>query len=1422
MKMKWRGALQRLFLTAVILTVVLLCTAQWTWSQELTSSDYDVALCVGKKICAGSSFSVRVIVRNRNDGEVMPGIPVKIALLEGKEEKAQYKGVTDSRGTLSPLLSVPGREGKMNLEITVGEGAKSTVISGQINVLRRELLMLDGVLKQNASERAFIGRIRLMSRPDFAGIGSERLVVEIADSKSNVLSRREVNTDPRGFAAVEFPLPAQRSQAVYELRARGEHASKSRRFVVSGSLSDELLLNLSFEKTTLMPGDAIIGTVQARLPDGRPAGSASIELTIKARDKEDKTLAALERQTDEKGFYRFKSQVPSLFNEKKRSMAAYLIFQAKVTKGRRVGECTRALPILASAPYLNLLPERVPLKRGIPSSLTVISIDGEGAPFPLKARLSGDGLSENIDPAMRGWASFETVLKNREAGHFILSATDSKGNAFQESFQFPVEKSAQSLLIRPDRHFYGKGETLKLDIVSTEKTGTVYLDFTAGDQIIRTDSVDLNGGRATFTVTDRERFAGPLSIKGYLLQGGARIDDELSVLYDPEASFHIKVSSLKNRYTPGEILPLECAISMEKGGESPSQSVVELLLGRENSEKSHSQAGNTLLHAAMEGFPFHQDGRQEALLTLLLSPEGRLDTLKEKLAALLCASVHTDPVDFISTLPPQCCDSAAMASSISVPVGMSTPRLDAAMYTLWRHALSGERGKQFLKDYSGAAPIPCNEVLLEKEIYRALSDSGTEASISAETSPYLMHLSLPPAPPNLERAEEAHYYEPLVLAGKDGIVKRDIPLPPHNFDGELTIRALTGNGELSDKITIFQQLLCEVPLLFTALTEKDRISLPVRLVNYCGEKSDLSVEISRRPWFELKGDRKLKTSIGAYEEGFLFFNLDILGTGRQKMTVAASMGGAMEEVRGDYEVLPRAARDLNIAQGIERTDFTEKISFPQDSLQEGRSLSLVLYCGDLSPIMRALQALSSQRMVTSQALMTKLLLEMEMGSELKKIGNAGKSGYEDAVSADAAALMRDFGSGGGVSLLPGRAPSSKETACAFMALGKIKTLRAVDDESRAKMLKWLLSKRSPKGMWIADEGSASSLSTSAYIVGALLEGGLSAKDLESSVLYLREASKESRDPFILALMLEIEKQSGADPGRVEALASRLISLIQSKGALRFWRASGSSGTSPLPADCEVTSRAVCALGRERLKNEKDGIARYLIGNQEADGTWSPVQSSYPALKALNLMYGGEGSPGEIALNVNGTHTHTFKGGGGGESVCRKVDLSEYLGDENTLKFRLSGGIPLMYQLVEEYYIPARIKRASPFTVSVTRRFDRTKVKRGDKVRCDLTWSSSGLGAAPRIMVVDFPVPWGFRAEREALNALRAEGAIVDYELTKQDLRVFVMSSSSDSVLTLALTALFPCRVAARPVLVYDYDCPQRRGSDFIIDLEVSQ
>ena len=138
--MKWRGALQHLFLTAVILFVVLLCTAQSVWQQELTSSDHDVVLVMGKKICAGSSFSVRVIVRNRNDGAIMPGIPVKIALLDGKEEKAQYKGVTDSRGTLSPLLSVPGQRGKMNLEITAGEGAKSTVISRQITVLRRDLL----------------------------------------------------------------------------------------------------------------------------------------------------------------------------------------------------------------------------------------------------------------------------------------------------------------------------------------------------------------------------------------------------------------------------------------------------------------------------------------------------------------------------------------------------------------------------------------------------------------------------------------------------------------------------------------------------------------------------------------------------------------------------------------------------------------------------------------------------------------------------------------------------------------------------------------------------------------------------------------------------------------------------------------------------------------------------------------------------------------------------------------------------------------------------------------------------------------------------------------------------------------------------------------------------------------------------------
>ncbi len=1424
--MKWREALRHLLLTGAVLCALLLCTAQWIWPDELTASDIDMALCVGKRIYAGSSTSVRVIVRNRNDGTVMPGIPVKITLLDGKEEKAQYKGITDSRGTLSPLLSVPARQGMVTLEVTAGEGAKSTAQSFQLTVLRRDLIVLDGILRQSATERSFIGRIRLLSRPSFTAVGGEQLVVELADSKNTVVSRREVNTDQRGFAVVEFPLPANHSEAVYELRAEGEHARKSRRFVIPGSLSDALRLTLSFEKTTLMPGDAIVGAVEAQLPDGRPVSSASIELTIKARDREEKTLAVLERQTDEKGFYRFKSQVPSLFGEKKENFAAYLIFQAKVTKGRRVGQCTRALPILASSPYLNLLPERIPFKRGIPSSLTVISIDGEGAPYPLKVRLSGEGVGENLDPAMRGWASFETVPKERELEHFLLSATDSKGADIQETFQFPVENSAQSLLIRPDRHFHRKGEPLKMEIVSTEKTGVVYLDFIASDQIMRTDAADLSSGHATITVTDRDRFIGPLSIKGYLLKGNTRIDDEVSVLYDPEVSCHITSPSLKNRYTPGEMMPLQLTISADKADESPYESAVEVLLRRENTEKTRIYQGDSaFLSSTLEGLSSDEAGKREALLGLLRSPEGRLDTLKEKLAALLCAGVHTAPLGLISTLPERCCDGPVSASSPVIPEGMSTPGLDAAMISLWKHALSYEHGKLFPTGSLDTVRVPSDEVLLERNIchQRAESDNTIGISSSPEKTPYIRKLSLPPAPPSLERVEDAYYYEPLVISGKDGIARCDILLPSHNFEGELIIRTLTGNGELSHKITIFQQFLCDVPLLFTALTARDRISFPVRLINYGGEKRQLSVEISRRPWFELKGERKLQTSIGPYEEGYLFFNLDILDTGQQKMTVSASMGGAMEEVRGDYSVLPRAARDQRSVQGIERTDFIEKVQFPQDSLQEGRALALILHSGALSPMMRALQALSLQRMVTSQGLLTRLLLELELEAQLKKSGKAGKSGYEDAVFSDIADILRDFVRSGGVSLFPGGAPSSRETACAFMTLGKIKTLPTSLEESRAKMLKWLLSRRSPRGLWIQDEGSPSSLSTSAYIVWALLEGGLSAKDLESSVIFIKEALKESRDPLLLALMLEIENHSEADRSRTDALASRLVSLIQSKGALRFWRASGSSEASPTAADCEITAMAVCALGRERLKSEREGIARFLIGNQEADGSWGPLQSSYLASKAIYLLYGGEGVPGEITLTVNGVHTHTFRGGVDEGSVCKKVDLSEYIsGSENTLKFHLSGGSPLIYQLVEEYYIPTQIKRASPFAVTVTRHFDRTRMKRGDKTSCILMWNSPGTGAAPRVMVVNFPVPWGFRIDKEALNALRSEGAIAEYELTKQELRVYVRSSSTDGALTLPLVALFPCRVAARPALVYDYDSPQRRGSDFIIDLEVSQ
>ena len=1419
-KIMWRALLRSLFLAAVAVSAALFLTAEQAWQKEPSSPDFEIAVSAGKKLCAGSSASFRVIVRNSSDGSALAGIPVKITLMDGKEEKAQFKGVTDSRGTISPLLTVPPREGKITLEITAGEGPKSVSQSHELTVVRREALLLDGTLLQSASERTFVARARLLSKPFLAAVAGERIVVELADSKGSVLSRREADTDSRGFAVAEFQLPPQRSQAIYELRASCDHARKTRRFAVPGALNEEVQLTISFEKSTLLPGDAILGTVQAALPDGRPVVDASIELTIKARDREEKTLAELERQTDDKGLYRFKSQVPSFFDEKKRSSTAYLIFHARVTKGKRAGECTRALPVLASSPYLNLLPERIPLKRGMPTSLTVISVDGEGAPFPLNVRLSGGGLNENLDPSVRGWASAEISPEEGGTERITVSAAGPKGADMEESFSLPVERSTSSLLMRPDRHFHRRGEPLRLEISSTEKSGAVYLDFMAGGEIIKTESMDLSDGRASFTAADRERFAGPVTIRGYVLKGGSRIDDELSVLFDPDASFRITSSSLKSRYTPGEIMPLELSVAPEKGADSPSEAAVELMLTREGTGRPQArQWRNGLLSSSLEGLAVFGDGKMEALLGLLMSPEGRLDTLKEKLAALLCAGIRSGPGDLVSTLPPPRADSPGL-SSVEIPEGMFTPRLDGALMRLWKQAFSGDRARQIPEGAVDVVPLPSDELILRKDIAFARARGDRADSCPEDALSCLSGLSLPQAPPSLERAVEAYYYEPLVISGKDGVVRRDIPLPPHNFDGGLMARALTGSGELSHRVTIFQSLLCEVPLIFTALTTGDRISLPVRVVNYSGEKRSLSVEISKRPWFELKSDRKLQAAIGPYEDGFLFFNMDVLATGTQKMTVGASMGGSIEEVRGEYAVLPRAARDSRSFQGVGRADFTEKVAYPQESLQEGRALSLVLYSGALSPMTRALQALTQQRPVTSQALMTKLLLEMELESQ-KKSGNAARSEYQDSLPADVSVLTGDFGRSGGISSVKGGAPSTKDTACAFRTLGKVRACCAVDEESRARMLKWLLSKRSPRGMWIADDASGSSLYTSACIVEALLDGGLTAKDLESSVASIREAAKDSKDPLTLALLVEIEKRSGADRGSTDALISRLLGLMQSKGSMRFWKAPGSEASPAL--DCEATAMAVCAIGAEKLKSDRDGIARFILSCQEANGTWSPLQVSYPASKALYLLYSSEGSPGEASLAVNGARTHTFKGGGSDISTARKIDLSEYLsGGDNTLKFSLSGGAPLMYQLIEEYYVPTRIKRAPPNEVSVTRLFSAARVKRGENMSCEVKWSAAGAGPAQRVTAVVFPVPWGFKVDREALGTLRAGGALVDYELTRQELKAFVRSPSSVGSLNISMTALFPCKVAARPAIVYDYDCPQRRGSDFITDLEVSQ
>jgi uncharacterized protein YfaS (alpha-2-macroglobulin family) len=90
-----------------------------------------------------------------------------------------------------------------------------------------------------------------------------------------------------------------------------------------------------------------------------------------------------------------------------------------------------------------------------------------------------------------------------------------------------------------------------------------------------------------------------------------------------------------------------------------------------------------------------------------------------------------------------------------------------------------------------------------------------------------------------------------------------------------------------------------------------------------------------------------------------------------------------------------------------------------------------------------------------------------------------------------------------------------------------------------------------------------------------------------------------------------------------------------------------------------------------------------------------------------------------------------------------------------------------------------------------------------------------------MVIVDLPIPGGFKLELDELEELVGSGQIAKYEVTDRQAIIYLRELPAGKTLLLRyrLKATMPVTVTARPATVYEYYDPQKRNQTQAIQLQ---
>ncbi|HEV3036811.1 MAG TPA: MG2 domain-containing protein [Candidatus Angelobacter sp.] len=701
---------------------------------------------------------------------------------------------------------------------------------------------------------------------------------------------------------------------------------------------------------------------------------------------------------------------------------------------------------------------------------------------------------------------------------------------------------------------------------------------------------------------------------------------------------------------------------------------------------------------------------------------------------------------------------------------------------------------------------------------------------------------------------EALYINPEIITDQQGRASIVIPMADSITTWRMAMMASTTHGALgsaTSSIKVFQDFFVDLDLPVT-LTQGDRVSIPVAVYNYAGERGEVNLQLQPANWFAMVDDVPGKSvTVDASQVGGSQYTIEARRIGKFKLTLSASMkGGASRQdiVVREIEVIPNGREQNLVFNGRLETSIRHELNFPESSIPDASKIFVRLYPGPLSQVIEGMDSILRMpggcfEQTSSSTYPNVLALDyMKRTKKLTPEVHAKAEGY---IANGYQRLLTFEVPGGGFSWF-GQAPANKIlTGYGLMEFYDMSQVYQVDPNLIQRTQQWLAMQQQSDGSWKPDtyfinEGATNRYNKdvvriTAYLAWSLENTGYHGPAVEKAKQFIEKnmGSGAKLDSYTLAVLANFATDYGKDRDFTRQAIQLLLDARIEKDEQAWWSADETSvyatGTS---ASVETTGLAVQAL----LKwGQASGTARkvmtYLASKKDASGTWGTTQATIMALRALLLATekGSGDVRGTVEVLLNGKST---------EKLTLTPDNNDLLhqfvykaGDTKepaTVEIKFDGKGGLAYQVVGQFFVPWDKKVADePLSIDVA--YDRTHLAQDDIAHVTATIKNN-LTKSANMVMVDLGIPPGFDLLSEDLQAYQEKsasqksGRLEKFSLTATQAILYFDSFAARDTVTLRyrLRAKYPIRAHTFKSRVYEYYDPAVNSVARPVELEVRQ